>query len=121
MKKKVNKERVWMIILAITALIFLVIGVVKIVEKDYLMATTSLITTLAFLLTTISILKGKLKFNNPNDGLKIFFPVGFVFTVAGGSGYLNAGIWGFGLTLFIVGLMFSPKNDEALEEKEDVG
>lgn len=110
-----------MIALAATALVFLVIGIVKIIEMDYLMATTSLITSLVFSLIALNFFKGKINFNQPNDGLNFFLPIGFAFTIIGGSGFINAGVWGFGLTLVIVGLLFSPKKNETIEEKENAG
>lgn len=121
MKTKINKEKIWMIALTATAMIFLVIGIVKIIETDYLMASTSIITTLAFLWIALRFSKGKISFEQSNDGLNIFLPIGFVFTIIGGSGYMNAGVWGFGLTLVIVGLLFSPKKNEGIEEKENAG
>ena len=110
-----------MIALSATALIFLVVGVVHLIEVDYLMAGTSLITTLAFSWIAIKIYKGKIIFSQPNDGLNIFLPVGFAFTVLGGSGFINAGVWGFGLTLVLVGLLFSPNKNEVIKEQENAG
>jgi len=117
MKKKINKERIWMIALSATALIFFVIGIVKIIGMDYMMASTSLISSLAFSWIAIRFYRGKINFNQPNDGLNIFLPIGFAFTIIGGSGFINAGVWGFGFTLIIVGLLFSPKKNETIEEK----
>jgi O-antigen/teichoic acid export membrane protein len=121
MKKKLNKERIWLIALVVAALFFLVMGIVKIVEAAYLTAGTSLITTLVFSWIALKIIKGKINFEQPNDGLSLFLPVGFMFTVIGGSGYLNAGVWGFGLTLFVIGLLFSPKHTDAIEKEENAG
>ena len=121
MKKKINKEKIWLIALSASALIFLVIGIVKIVEENYLMVFTSLITSLAFSWIAIKISRGKINFNKPNDGLDFFLPIGFAFTIIGGSGFINAGVWGFGLTIIIVGLLFSPKKNEITEEQENAG
>jgi uncharacterized membrane protein YfcA len=121
MKKKINKERIWKIALSLAALVFLVIAVVKIIEADYLMVATSLITSFVFLWIALKIVKGKINFEQPNDGLSIFLPIGFMFTVIGGSGYLSTGVWGFGLTLFLIGLLFSPKHTDAIEKKENAG
>ena len=117
MKKKINKEKIWMIALSATAVIFIVVSIAKFIEVDYLMASISLITSLAFSWIALKFYKGKINFNQPNDGLNIFLPVGFAFTVIGGSGFINAGVWGFGLTLVIVGLLFSPKKDGTIEEE----
>ncbi len=104
-----------------SAMIFLVIGIVKIIEEDYLTVATSLISTLVFVLTALKIFRGKINFNQTNEGLKIFFPIGFVFSIAGGSGYMNAGVWGFGLTLMLVGMLFSPKQEERIKEGDNAG
>ncbi len=118
MKTKINKENAWMYVLGAMALFYLVMGILKIIDLDYLRATMSLVTTLVFSLTAMKIAKGKIKFDQPNDGLKIFFPIGFVFSVIGASGFLNAGVWGFGLTLVLVGLLFSPKPKEVEKAEE---
>ena len=116
MRKKVAKGKIWMLALLATALIFLVAGTIKIVEADYLMASTSLITTLAFSLIALRIKKEKINFEQPNDGLKIFLPIGFTFTIIGGLGFLSLGVWGFGLSLVVIGLLFSPKKNDTIEE-----
>jgi hypothetical protein len=116
MKKKADKKKIWMVVLATAALVFLVLGVVKFTESNYLMAGTSLITTLSFSWIVLRIKKGKINFDTANDGLNIFLPVGFAFTIIGGSGFLGLGVWGFGLSLVVVGLLFSPKKNDALKE-----
>ena len=117
MKKKINKEKIWMIALSASAVIFLIFSIAKFIGVDYLMASISLITSLAFSWIALKFYKGKINFDKSNDGLNIFLPVGFAFTIIGGSGFINAGVWGFGLTLVIVGLLFSPKKDETIEEE----
>jgi len=121
MKKKLNKEKIWMIVLIAAAIVFLVVGVVKIAEANYLMVGTSLISTIVFLWIGMKFYYRKLNFDRPNDGLNTFLPIGFAFTIVGGSGFINAGIWGFGLTLMLIALLFSPKQDETLEEEQNAG
>lgn len=122
MERKVNKNKFWKLVLFVAALAFLVIGIVKIVNgHDYLLASTSLINSLIFMLLVWRISREKINFDVPNDGLKIFFPIGFVFAIAGSSGYLSAGIWGFGITLIVVGLVFSPQEGEEFKEEKNAG
>lgn len=106
----------------IAALAFIVVSTVKMLDgQNYLQLSTSLLNSLAFILLAWGIYKAKINFNEPNDGLNVFFPIGFVFAIAGSSGYLNSGIWGFGITLIIVGLFFSPKEKEELKEDQNAG
>ena len=105
-----------MLILGVTAVLFIVIGLQKIIlEREYLTGIINLVTALIFLLVMLNLSNGKIRFSIFNDGLYIFFPVGFVYMVIGSSGFLTLGIWGLGLTLFIVGLLFRPKSNEVFE------
>lgn len=121
MGRKGNKGKIWVIALTATALFFIVLGIVKIVETNYLMVGTSLITSFVFLWVALKIYNGKINFEQPTDGLTVFFPIGFVFTIIGGIGFLNTGVWGFGLTLLLVGLLFGPKHDETIKKRENAG
>ncbi|MCF6170189.1 MAG: hypothetical protein L3J66_04330 [Bacteroidales bacterium] len=121
MKRKINKKNAWMYVLSAMALFYMIMGVLKIADTDYLRAAISLVTTIVFAFTAINIAKGKIKFDQPNDGLKFFFPIGFVFSVVGAWGVMSAGVWGFGITLFLIGMFFSPKKEEELKENENAG
>ncbi len=101
--------------------LFTAIGFQKVIfEREHLAGIISLITALVFFFVMLNLSKGKIRFTVRNDGLNIFFPVGFAYMVIGGSGFLSLGIWALGLTLFIVGLLFRPKSQEVFE-KENAG
>lgn len=101
-RKKFNKT--WIILLAIAAVLFAIVGMVMVVvDRNILMGSQYLIDTLLFLIVLAKINRKELVLSK-DEKRDNFFYLGFIFMVIGLN--INPGVWGVGVLFFLAGLFY---------------
>jgi len=105
MKTEKEFSNIWVILLSVVAVLFIVIGLLKLIlDHQFINGSQYLITAIVFSTTVILIKKKVLSPNNINP----MFSLGFIFSVIGLNNpaglTLYIGLWILGISLFILGL-----------------
>lgn len=97
-------NKTWIVLLAITASLFLIVGVAKtVMDKEFLNGIQYLISSLLFYVTMFFLIKKKICIQYKSTKSSVFLTLGFIFLIIGLN--YNIGVWLFGLIFFIGGIV----------------
>ena len=84
---KIEKFRkIWIFLLGFASILFVVIGLAKIIaDKEYLEGTTKLVIAITLLIAAILIYSKKIILHYDSIGVTVFLNMGFIFLIIGGA------------------------------------